>query len=86
MGRFDPRREDIMRQLVESKVYRNPEIRDILHSLQTGDVPVALYHFSRSDMFWGCYVDHDTGTLKTGLNKLGELYMAIAGANKMSYL
>jgi predicted NAD-dependent protein-ADP-ribosyltransferase YbiA (DUF1768 family) len=85
VGRFEPRREDIMRQLIESKVNLNPGIRDILHSLQTGDVPVALYHHSRTDMFWGCHYCQKTGTLKRGLNKLGELYMAIVSANKRKF-
>ncbi len=82
VGRFDSQREDIMRQLIKSKVALNPVIQDLLHTLQAGGVPVALYHHSRTDMFWGCHFCQETGTLKRGLNKLGELYMKIVGANK----
>ena len=82
VGRFDPQRESIMRQLIGSKVALNPGIQDVLRSLQVGDGPVALYHHSRTDMFWGCHFCQETGTLKKGLNKLGELYVEIIGANK----
>ena len=64
-------RDTIMNALIKSKIQRNPYIRSILEIAATHNI--EFVHFSRSDMYWGAHVNED-GTLKKGLNKLGEIY------------
>ncbi len=64
-------RDAIMNALIKSKIQRNSYIRSILEIAATHNI--KFVHFSRSDMYWGAHVNED-GTLKNGLNKLGEIY------------
>jgi predicted NAD-dependent protein-ADP-ribosyltransferase YbiA (DUF1768 family) len=64
-------RDAIMNALIKSKIQRNSYIRSILEIAATHNI--KFVHFSRSDMYWGAHVNED-GTLKKGLNKLGEIY------------
>jgi predicted NAD-dependent protein-ADP-ribosyltransferase YbiA (DUF1768 family) len=65
----------LMQELIQSKIERNPEIKQILNILKQFNVQLA--HFSRSDMKWGCHVSEDGKTIKNGSNKLGEIYNQI---------
>ncbi len=64
--------QTIMRELIVSKIQRNPVIREILDLLAPHHV--ELVHFSRSDMFWGAHVNEERTAIIRGKNLLGELY------------
>jgi ribA/ribD-fused uncharacterized protein len=68
--------EMIMKELVIHKVACNPVIQEILRFSHQNHI--RLFHYSRSDMKWGCYIDHITGQIKKGRNLLGKIYMEIA--------
>ncbi len=69
---FDSKGERIMQDLIESKVKRNPEIRDILKILRKNNV--GLVHFSRMDMTWGAHMNEAKTEIIRGENKLGDIY------------
>jgi ribA/ribD-fused uncharacterized protein len=62
----------IMKKLIVSKLQRHPEIRKILDVAKEQNI--RLVHFSRMDMYWGAHVNEEK---ITGLNHLGEIYMAL---------
>jgi len=64
--------ESLMRELIVLKIHQNPIIRDIL--IYCSKNGIRLFHFSRSDMKWGCHVDSKTGDIIKGSNLLGRLY------------
>lgn len=66
--------DDIMTELIIEKS-KNPIIRQILQVIRKKNI--YLYHFSRSDMKWGCHLDKD-GNIKKGENRLGQIYMNIS--------
>lgn len=68
---WNKKRDEIMIDLVESKIRRNAEIRNILEIAKRLDI--RFVHFSRMDMYWGAHVNED-GTIKKGENHLGKTY------------
>ena len=70
---FDSVRDDIMKSLVKDKITRHSEVQDILR--KSKEEKIELLHHSRSDMYWGCHVDNETGQIRKGRNRLGEIYM-----------
>jgi predicted NAD-dependent protein-ADP-ribosyltransferase YbiA (DUF1768 family) len=74
--RWNAMSASLMEELIEAKVEQSKEIQGILRLC--GAYNVSLFHHSRADMKWGCHVDHNSETIKTGENLLGEIYMAIA--------
>jgi ribA/ribD-fused uncharacterized protein len=75
---WNNKKDNIMQDLVKSKISRHSAIRDILKTAK--DQHIFLVHFSRFDMEWGAHVDSD-GKIKKGENKLGVLFNEFA--NKM---
>jgi ribA/ribD-fused uncharacterized protein len=76
---WNQNQDNIMMALIESKIRRNEYIRSILKIVYENNV--KLVHFSRTDMYWGAHVNPD-GSIKTGLNKLGEIYNLLKNINK----
>lgn len=68
---WDKTKDRVMDTLIKSKIQRNEYIRSILEIAANNNI--TFVHFSRSDMYWGAHMNED-GTIKKGLNKLGELY------------
>jgi ribA/ribD-fused uncharacterized protein len=73
--RWNERSLQLMSELVRSKVAQSSNIRSILQRCKKYNI--MLYHHSRTDAFWGCHINSDTGTVKKGENMLGEIYMQI---------
>jgi len=61
---------NIMIELIHIKA-KVSVVRDILRICHKNNI--QLYHFSRTDMKWGCHVNAD-GTIKKGENLLGEIF------------
>jgi len=72
---WDSKRNDIMDELIKSKVERHEDIRHILEIVKRENI--HLVHFSRMDMEWGAHVDPVTNEIKDCKNRLGELYMSL---------
>ena len=70
---WNKKKMDLMRELIDSKIERHPEIKEILRIAKREGI--QLVHFSRTDMEWGAHVEDD-GTIKKGDNLLGEIYMS----------
>ncbi len=64
--------EDIMRELIASKISKNADIQNILKIAKENNI--RFVHFSRMDMIWGAHVDASTQKITKGMNKLGEIY------------
>jgi ribA/ribD-fused uncharacterized protein len=64
--------DQIMEDLIKSKIQKNPEIREILSLLKGKNV--HLVHTSRFDLYWGAHMNKDGSGIKEGLNKLGNIY------------
>ena len=71
IGCWDKTKDSIMKTLIQSKIKRNAYIRSILNTARKHNI--RFVHFSRTDMYWGAHMNPD-GSIKTGLNKLGEMY------------
>jgi ribA/ribD-fused uncharacterized protein len=67
---WNKKKMDLMRELIDSKIERHPEIKEILRIAKREGI--QLVHFSRTDMEWGAHVEDD-GTIKKGDNLLGEM-------------
>lgn len=65
--------DDVMKELIRAKK-DHPVIHGILEICHSNNI--ALFHFSRSDMKWGCHVTPE-GVLKKGENRLGRIYEAL---------
>ena len=61
--------DQVMTELISEKA-RHPVIQAILAICK--EHGIALYHFSRSDMKWGCHINPPRGE-----NRLGRIYMNI---------
>lgn len=64
--------DQIMEDLIKSKIQKNPEIREILSLLKGNNV--HLVHFSRMDMRWGAHMNKQNTEIIKGDNKLGDIY------------
>ena len=71
---WNNRKNQIMRELIMSKITRHLEIRQILRVARNNNI--HLVHFSRSDMYWGAHVTPDSSGIKKGENQLGRIYMS----------
>jgi len=71
---WNNKKNEIMRELIISKITRHPEIREILRIAKNNNI--QLVHFSRSDMYWGAHVTADSSGIKKGENHLGRIYMS----------
>ena len=71
----DAKADQIMEGLVKYKVQKYPEIRNILSILRKNNV--HLVHTSLRDKYWGASMHTDKSGIKSGKNKLGELYNTI---------
>lgn len=58
--------DQIMKELISEKA-KHPVVRDILIICQQNGI--ALYHYSRFDMKWGCHINPPRGE-----NRLGGMY------------
>lgn len=67
--------QKIMKELLWAKVERHEQVRSVLQACRQYDI--CLVHFSRNDMFWGAHVDSNTGFIKKGKNRLGQMYHEI---------
>ena len=66
---WNAKRDEIMEAIIRSKFENCPKLRaKVDFALKSG---YQLFHFSRSDRYWGCHVDKETGILVRGENKLG---------------
>ncbi len=72
---FNAAQMNIMRDIIQSKIDRHPDIQEILRKAR--EHHMQLVHFSRSDMLWGAHVEPDGSAIKRGENKLGELYLRL---------
>lgn len=72
IGCWNSKKQQIMHDLVESKIRRHAEIQHILKRVKHDKI--RLVHFSRFDMEWGAHVEKSTGEIKKGENKLGDIY------------
>ena len=70
---WNKKKLNLMKELIQSKIERHPEIKEILAIVKREGI--QLVHFSRTDMEWGAHVEED-GTIKRGNNLLGEIYMS----------
>jgi len=61
--------DDVMTELITEKA-KNPIVRSILQKCR--DNGIRLYHFSRSDLRWGCHINPPKGQ-----NRLGTIYMQV---------
>ena len=64
--RWNERSLQLMTELIRSKVAQSLDIQSIL--MRCKKYNIILYHHSRTDMFWGCHINSDTGTVKKGDN------------------
>ena len=63
-------REDVMRGLLKNRFDRHPDLWIACRALPEN---TQFFHYSLRNRIWGCHVDHETGQVKKGLNKMGVL-------------
>lgn len=76
--RWNQMSEAVMREIVMEKA-RDPDVANILRICKKHQV--VLFHYSRSDMKWGCHVD-SSGLVKTGENLLGKILSEVPLSGK----
>ena len=72
---WDRVKDEVMLELLQSKVSRHPVIQKILEVCH--DNNLSLVHYSMRDDYWGAKIDKTTGRV-VGRNKLGKMLMRIA--------
>ena len=76
---WDNIKDRIMRELIESKISRHNQIRNILKEIKQDDILLVHYASGRSlekrDLYWGAILSEDKKSIKMGENNLGKIYM-----------